>query len=244
MRHPIFGSLCAIAIGLSAGFLHAETTSPLQYSVEDLQGHASLIKADGTLEDVKEGTPVGPGEQIQLDSDAQAVLMLNEETSVQLGPGTRLWVSQLEITPQNGFFSRLKLLGGRILSQVQKLGVSRSTFEVEAGGVVCGVRGTLFEVELQGEDLEARTQEGEVVVASNGKDESVKAGRALAYRRGLLRMRRRLDRVETDRFLKWKTFRMSIREKRLKRLHGIKSRQNLKTRSLRHRPKATSWVPS
>jgi hypothetical protein len=233
-----------MALGLSAGFLHAETTESLRYSVEDLQGHASLTKADGASEDVKEGTQIGPGEQIQLDPDAQAVLMLNEETTVQLGPGTRLKVSQLETKPQNGFVSKLKLLGGRILSQVQKLGESRSTFEVEGGGVVCGVRGTLFEVELQGEDLEARTQEGEVAVSSNGKNESVKAGRALAYRRGLLRMRRRLDRVETDRFTKWKTFKPSLREKRLKRLHGFKNHRKSETRPLRHRPKATSWVPS
>jgi ferric-dicitrate binding protein FerR (iron transport regulator) len=120
-----------------------------------------------------------------------------------------------------GCGGRLKLLGGRILAQVQKLNESRSTFEVEAGGVVCGVRGTAFEVDLRGDDLETRTQEGEVEVTSGGKTESVRAGNAFAYRRGLLRMRRRLDRAEINRFTEFKKIRTLLREKRLKRLHNL-----------------------
>jgi hypothetical protein len=216
----------------------------LRYSVEDFQGHASLIKAEGISENVKEGSELGLGDQIQLENDAQAVLMLNGEAFVQLGPGTHLAVAQLETQSPNGFISRLKLLGGRILVQVPKLGETRSAFEVDGGGVVCAVRGALFETELRGEELETRTYEGETLVSTDGIKESVKAGRAFSFHRGLLRMRRRLDRTETDRFLKWKSSKTVIREKHLKHVHPLNRHRNSETRPIQQRSKATSWVPS
>jgi hypothetical protein len=227
-------------LGFSSGLLRAATAESitqgsLRYTVEDLQGNASLTKEDGSTEALKEGSEIHSGDQIQLENDAQAVLMLNDETTVQLGAGVRLRVEQLEMNPQNGFFSKMKLLGGRILSQVQKLGISRSKFEVEAGGVVCGVRGTAFEVELHGGDVETRTHEGEVSAESDGKIESVKAGRACTFRRGLIRMRRRLDRTEMDRYAKWKELRLSVREKRHKRLRNLNLIRRPETRPLRRR---------
>jgi hypothetical protein len=228
---------CSLLFILPAGFLSAQSATAsgsIQYVVEDLQGSASVQKADGTSVAAKEGLGLATGDVFQLDENSQAVLMLNDDTTLWLGPGGKLNVSSLDPSSSGGFLSKLKLLGGRLFSQVQKLRESNSLFEVEGGGVVCGVRGTAFEMELQGDDLETRTHEGEVLVTTNGKSESVKAGHVFAFRRGLLRMQRRLDRAETDRFSKWKGMRSSIREKRLKRLREWKRRQLLQQRLLRH----------
>ena len=237
MKKILLSALLALC-GLSApGLLWAAgsqaSASPLGYAVEDLTGTASVQRADGTTEAAKEGIELAPGDGIRVEADSSVVLMLNDDTSVQLGAGAQLQVSSLEAQPRDGFLSRLKLLGGRILAQVQKLGESRSTFEVEAGGVVCGVRGTAFEMDLQGDDLETRTPEGEVAVSSGGKTESVRAGYAFAFHRGLLRTRRRLDRSEMGRFAEWKKVRSHIREKRLKRLRDLRKKRRRRLWGLR-----------
>lgn len=222
------------ALGVSAqAQTIAPTPVPLRYTVEDLQGHALLLTQGGASLDLKEGMELAPGEEVRTAEGAQVVLMVNDETSLQVGPLSRVKLTSLAPTPQGGFLSRFLLLGGRILAQVQKLSTTRSSFEIEAGGLVCGVRGTAFEMELSGEDLEARTHEGEVAVTRGDRVESVRAGNVCAFRGGLLRMRRRLDRVEMERFSKWKAFRLAVRDKRLRRLQDRRSLQK-QDRPLRH----------
>ncbi len=189
-----------------------------RYVVEDLQGDATVTRAGQRVQPLKEGDALGQGDEVVLGSDAQAVLMLNEDTSLQLGPDSRLTVDFLEVDAKGGFSSHLKLWGGRLLCQVRKLLEKESRFEVSSGGVVCGVRGTQFEVEALGEDVETRTLEGEVDVTSQGRSERVKAGHVVAHRKGLLRAHRRLDRSEIARFTQWKDHHKKVREKRLKRV--------------------------
>ncbi|HET9869439.1 MAG TPA: FecR domain-containing protein [bacterium] len=195
-----------------------------QYVLEDIQGGVQVLETGGTQwEDGEEGQVLEAGDEIKVGPDSEATLTLGTDTSVHLDPGTDLKVEQMTDNPQGGFLSRLGLAAGRILADVQKhLEESHSTFEVEAGGVVCGVRGTAFEVEADGEQVQALTHEGEVDVKGAGQDNLVRAGSAFSFRRGRFVARRLLDRVETARFAKWRAFRAHVFEKRRQRLEDIR----------------------
>ena len=126
------------------------------------------------------------------------------------------------------------MLAGRVLSEVKNLARARSSFEVESGGVICGVRGTAFEVERVGERVETATYEGEVEVKAGDALERVKKGYRYAFQKNRVHLKRRLDRTEKDRFEKWMKHHKDLREKRIKRLKALKAKT--KKRQIKRSP--------
>jgi hypothetical protein len=84
-------------------------------------------------------------------------------------------VNQLIRNPTDGFTSQLSLITGKILSEVEKLSDSKSTFDIESGGVVCGVRGTAFEVAKDEGDVQTTTFHGAVEVQKDSNTQTVEA---------------------------------------------------------------------
>jgi hypothetical protein len=149
--------------------------------------------------------------------------MLQSDTSVQVGPNSDIKIDQIADNHQGGFFSKLKITAGRLLADVRKhLDESQSTFEVEANGVVCGVRGTAFEVNAQGDEIQTLTHEGTVDVKTARQDNLVQAGNAYSFRRGRFVGQRLLDQDEMSRFGKWRAYRAQVFEKHRLRLENIR----------------------
>ncbi len=227
------------AATLSAG---AEEEAPLQYTVEEITGMVFVVPSGGgASQPLTEGSPVLAGDEIQTDEGGSVVLFLNEETTLRVESASRLVVERLEPNQEGGFLNRLKLLAGRVISEVENLGKSQSTFEVESGGVVCGVRGTSFEVELIGDEVNASTYEGEIEVKSGESVERVRAGYRFGFMNKRALMKRKLDRSERERFMKWKEHRLQLRERfheRLKAKPAVKTDVLKKTKAKRRLKRA------
>ena len=199
-------------------------TQPVEYVIEDIQGPTVRVLEEGETqwEPAEEGQVVDAGDEIRVGDNSEATLTMESDTSVHLNENSDMKVEQIQANTTGGFLSRLQVLAGLILADVKKnLTDSHSTFEVESNGVVCGVRGTAFEVNAQDGDSQVSTHEGKVEVSGNGESHMVTAGNFSSFKKGRFSMQRRLDQSEIQRFQRWRAFRQTVFQKRLRRLNDI-----------------------
>jgi len=194
------------------------------YFIVDIQGAGDIqILKEGQSQWVRAqvGSRLEEGDKISVGDDTEAVLSLKSETLVHLDEGTEMSVAQLEENQAKGFLSRLELWGGSLLSDVKKrLKDSDSQFEVEAGGVVCGVRGTVFEVANNGGQVQASTDEGVVQVVTPRGSRQVVAGQTCsASQRGISSLRPSNFGTQ-ERFRSWRHL-----HQRLSQKQGLKGKQ-------------------
>lgn len=230
-KMPLF----CFALALSAGTLSfrpafcqttAASSDPVEYIVEDIQGPNVKVMEENsnTWDAAQEGQVLETGDEIKVGDNSEATLTMQSDTQVHLSADTDLKVGQIEPNADNGFFSRLVVIAGTILADVKKnLMDSHSSFEVEAGGVVCGVRGTAFEVSNNNGDVETLTHEGQVAMSSGGETHLVSAGNASSFHGGRFWGVRRLRPEEINRFKKWRAFRIRVRRERLRRIRDIRA---------------------
>jgi len=216
------------------------TVAPVEYVLEDLQGSVQVREAGASSwAKAEEGQVLESGDQVRTGDGGQAVLSLAGETDLQLGPKGDLTVEEISGNGQGGFVSRLKLLTGRFLADVKKnITATRSTFEVEAGGVVCGVRGTVFEIQAEPDRFDLSVHEGGVQVQEGKDHRLVKGGQAAGYRLGRFLLLRKLDRREGARFHEWRKFRRVVMMKRLQRLEDIRKNIRKPWKRRHHRQKS------
>lgn len=199
---------------------------PVEYVIEDIQGSNVQVLEEGQSqwEPAQEGQVLESGDEIRTGAGSQANLMLQAETSIHLNEQTDMKVDQISANTDGGFLSHLKILAGMVLADVKKnLQDSHSSFEVESNGVICGVRGTAFEVNAQADGTaQVLTHEGKVEVSNGGESHMVAAGNFSSFYRGRLRSQRLLDRMETQRFQRWRAFRQVLYKKHFQRLSDIR----------------------
>jgi hypothetical protein len=113
------------------------------------------------------------GEVIQVGASSEAVILMADGSSLDLMANSRMALATLkQDTPgEKNFLFKLGL--GKVVAMVTKLMTAHSSFEIEAGGVICGVRGTEFSM-----SYDPKTDKGEVqvrsgVVAVTGKDKTL-----------------------------------------------------------------------
>jgi hypothetical protein len=198
----------------------------VEYVIEDIQGSQVQVKEAGSSrwESAQEGQVLISGDEVKVGGGSEASLALENHTTVNLRSGSYLKVGQIEANESKGFISRLILKAGSVLADVKKnLTESHSTFEIESNGVVCGVRGTAFEVNVQGDIVQNITYEGKVVMAGGGQTHLVAAGNLFGFRGGRYQMKRALKAADVQKFKKWRNLRKLVMQKRLKRLKAIKN---------------------
>ncbi len=204
------------------------TPEPAEFIIEDLHGSNVQVLEEGETkwEAAVEGQVVDSGDEVKVGAASEVSLMLENETTVHLAENSDLKIGKVGSNESGGFFSRLKILTGRLLADVKKnLRESQSSFEVESNGVVCGVRGTAFEVNADGEETQVSTHEGEVEVSGEGEAHKVSAGNLSIFKKRRFQLLRRLDRMDHQRFQKWRVFRTAVRQKRLQRVLAIRNHQ-------------------
>jgi ferric-dicitrate binding protein FerR (iron transport regulator) len=204
----------------------AAEVQPVEYVIEDIQGPDVQVLEEGskTWVAAQEGQVVESGDQVKTGNNSQATLTLESDTTVHLDPNSTVKVDQIAPNETGGFLSRLEMIAGNLLADVKKnLQDSHSTFEINANGVVCGVRGTAFEVGWDGNDLRTATHEGKVeVLDKDHVSHFVEAGNASTFNKGHFRLQRRLEPREMARFQQWRQFRKNVFQKRLQRLQAIR----------------------
>jgi len=203
----------------------SSSQAPVEYVLEDIQGDVQVLEEGSKdWEAAQEGQVVESGDEVKVGNDSEATLMMQSETAVHLSANTDMKVDRIQANNTGGFLSHIEVFAGNLLADVKKhLEESHSTFEVESSGVICGVRGTAFEVTAQNGTAQVATHEGSVEVGNGTESHMVNAGNFSEFQRGKFRLTRRLERREMERFEKWRAFRQRVLQKRLQRLEDIRN---------------------
>lgn len=199
---------------------------PIGYTLDQITGTVLVLpKGAAKPEKAEEDQTVQVGDEIITQANSQVSLTLDENTMLQVSADSYLVVGDLSRKNQTSFVSRLKLAAGRVLSQVEKLGSSHSVFEIEAGGVVCGVRGTAFEVAKQGESVQTNTFEGTVEMSKDQMSQKVTAGKhsEFALDQGLFTIQRVVSAREEARYENWKKYRDLMAQRERERKDALKA---------------------
>jgi hypothetical protein len=124
-------------------------------------------------------------DRILTGKDSKAYLVFREGGTIEVGPESDLKISQLDIK-DDSFKAKFLMAFGKMKTAIHRLTSPSSSFEIEAGGVISGVRGTTFEVAYDKDKKQeaTKTYEGTVYTRANGKETLVKKGFSLVVGQG------------------------------------------------------------
>jgi hypothetical protein len=148
--------------------------------IAQVKGEAYLVHK-GDKKKAEAPAKVEADDQILTGKDGQVFLQFKDGGTMEIGPSSDMKIKDLDIKADT-FKARFAMAFGKLKTVIHKLTSANATFEVEAGGVVTGIRGTTFEVDYD-KDKNAhttKTYEGTVVDRVNGKDQVVNKGFTLA----------------------------------------------------------------
>jgi hypothetical protein len=138
----LFSILMITAPLLASEALNQGVFTSVTGAVEVLTNHRN--------ERAKEDMTVVEGARITTEAGASAVLRLFDGSQLTISPNTDFKLTALQKPSADDKVIKFKLLLGTLSALVQKLTTSQSAFEIESGGVVCGVRGTQFSMHCDG----------------------------------------------------------------------------------------------
>lgn len=118
--------------------------------VEELLGQAFLQHEEsGKWLQIIEDTKIKEKDTIITMEDTAMKVRMEDETYINIGERTKIYFETLRGKPEEELISEtgLKLVWGKVFSKVRKRVESGGKYEIEAGSVVAGVRGTGFGVE-------------------------------------------------------------------------------------------------
>jgi hypothetical protein len=172
-----------LALGILPTVIWADDSGESQQPqlfVAQVKGDVSVLHG-GKPHPANPPEPLAQNDRVMTGADSTAYLEFQNGGVVEVGAKSDVTVKQLEITPQD-FKARFLLALGKFRAKVKKLTSSSSAFEVEAGGVVAGVRGTVFGVDYDQarQQVNAQTYEGSIFTRSGGKEEIVDKGYSMA----------------------------------------------------------------
>jgi hypothetical protein len=156
-------TLAMLAI-LLISLASAQTTEKVSVKVVRLAGEVNVLRGGNDEPEKAElGCLLYAGDTLKVAKDAKAQLFFPPDTLVLLKENSVLKLSELQPDGRSG----VGLTAGSLVANLQKALSPGATFEVETPNALAIVRGTVFEVEIQGEEKPTTNfygYEGEVEV--------------------------------------------------------------------------------
>jgi hypothetical protein len=151
-----------------------------------VSGKVTVVDAKGTVRAGEKDSEAFPGETIKVADNSGAILRFFDGSIVELKSKTQFMIAALEHPMGTQKELNFTLVSGWVTAKVQKLLTSSSLFEIEAGGVVCGVRGTEFLVAYEPslEKVGLKVMEGTVYAKTGGQTHLLKAGEEIEFNHG------------------------------------------------------------
>ena len=145
-------------------------TQPADTHFSLVKGKVKVVSGGGISRRVTVGDKAYPGETIQVAAQAQAQIVLFDGSTLDLSSNSKVTLGTLQQPSTTEKIISLKLALGKVFAQVRKLMTAKSSFEIEAGGVVCGVRGTAFSMDYNPDTnkMDLDVQEGKVAAMGAG----------------------------------------------------------------------------
>jgi len=123
--------------------------------LEVIEGTATVARASGDEEEVATETTVDVGDTITVSAEGKATLYWFDHSISRLAGGTELTIDQAAYNPENineadiGF----EVISGEVWSKVQAIVDEDSEFLSYSGGVVAGVRGSVYNHAVRGDEV-------------------------------------------------------------------------------------------
>lgn len=167
---------------LTPALVHSFAKSPQEYAanetandespvgaVEEVQGKATVTRADGTVEDIVIGTPIYQGDIIQTDAKGAVNIVFIDETSMAISQNARLAVDQYTFDPatESGTtnFSVLRGLFVFTSGLIGRDDPDDVKIETPVGSI--GIRGTIIAGEIiPGGESNISVLEGAIVITN------------------------------------------------------------------------------
>ena len=126
------------------------------------------------------------GDRIVTGPADQATLQTFDGSEIQVSPNTDFTLEKLQQIGSMDKALQFKLAVGKLFANVKKLFSSKSSFEIEAGGVVCGVRGTQYSMfyDPSTGKVDVVVTEGTVWTTADGKTGELHGGQSGTYFNG------------------------------------------------------------
>lgn len=141
--------------------LHA---GPQTAVFQQVQGKVFEVR-HGDVKPAAAGMTVAEGDEIRCDSDSARVILKSDAGHEIRLKGKSQIILKRFTKGKASHQTFIELLKGKIWMAVAKLKTSDSSFDIEAGGVICGVRGTRFDAQFDGNKLKGRFGNYEGTVA-------------------------------------------------------------------------------
>lgn len=166
------------AAGLWAATNAVFTSVTGKVEVKDAQGKNTRA--------AEKDAAVVEGEHISAGPDSQATLRLFDGSKVDISPNTAFVLEKMQQPSLQDKVFQFKLELGKLFATVKKLASSKSSFEIEAGGVVCGVRGTEYTMEYNPSTgkVDVLVLTGTVWSTSNGQTQVLQGGQGGSWSHG------------------------------------------------------------
>lgn len=191
MRWVLLGLMCCWAL---PAFAEVGT-------VAQLEGEASRTPAGGTAQVLGVGGPIEVGDELAVQPGGNLALLLTDGSTLMLAGGSRLRIDEATFSglERQAFSARL-LLGAVWVKVKEAVAGSPAKFDITTERAVAGVRGTIFQVELEGEETRVDVEEGTVEVAHDEVDAGQPRARRVQQIRKGERLRLLKARVLRERF--------------------------------------------
>jgi len=164
MRYTLVTLMAAILMPL------ALWAGPQTAVFQQVEGRVQVVR-HGDVKPATAGMVVGQGDEIRCESgSARVILKSDAGHEIRLKGKTRIGLKRFT-KDKESHQTLIDLIQGKIWMAVAKLRTPSSTFEVNAGGVICGVRGTQFDAQFDGNKQKGRfgNHEGRVAFTDHMK---------------------------------------------------------------------------
>ena len=184
---PFFKAFLAFSLIFSVRLAALAASSQDSGVLTQVSGNVTVKNKSGqALASVKNGSKVQEGDRVQTSANSQTTVRFFDGSQLAISQNSNIQMTRIRKLPGQDKVLRFKLLVGKMMATVQKLASSKSSFEVEAGGVVCGVRGTQYSVQYDPTTGKVNVQvlDGTVWVDANGKTFTFGAGQGGSFTNG------------------------------------------------------------
>ena len=183
MRIFLLIIMLAAAGILATNVVLAAATDAVFLSVS---GKVTVKNPAGKVRVLQSNSTAAEGETVQVGEDGKASLVFFDGSTLDAKPHTQFVLATLQKPSSDEKKLRFTLLFGGLLARVQKLMTATSQFEIEAGGIVCGVRGTEFSLDYDPSMglVDLKVLEGSVYAKTGGITTTVPAGQERKFLNG------------------------------------------------------------
>lgn len=153
-----------------------------------VEGVVTIQDTAGKYRNAQKGTTAFEGETVILEKGSFAILKLPDSSLLELKAESKITLNAMKQPTEKEKIMHFSLLMGGVKAVVSKLLTANSQFEIEAGGVVCGVRGTQFTLDYDPavEKVDLKVLEGTVYAVVEGKTSIFKEGEGAEFLNGRL----------------------------------------------------------